>query len=240
MKRSEYPNISYAIPVCDEHVELAMLLNQLNAWIDESDQIVVQTDTGKVTKEVLSVIDEFAGICKSEFKTISFKLNNDFAAFKNNLKSHCTGRYVFQIDADELLGDSLLMNLPVFLHDNSEIDLFYIPRINIVEGITEEYAHSQHWNLQKIEFPIASELNEHVINFPDRQARLFKNLPEIKWRNRVHEVITGHKSYVDMASGLRELDAAQIQSWCLVHIKEIERQVKQNEAYSQILKNQYD
>lgn len=238
--KSKYPHISYAIPVCNEHMELETLLNQLNEWVDTHDQIIIQKDHDNVTEDVVSVIDEFGLKCKCEFDVISFPLRNDFASFKNHLKLYCSKDYVFQIDADEILGDSLLMDLPVLLYDNPDTDLFFLPRINIVKGLTIEYAESQHWQLRKTDFPIATELNEYVVNFPDRQARLFKNKPEIKWRNRVHEVVTGHKSYIDMASGMRELDPEQIQSWCLIHIKDLDRQIKQNEKYSRIIKSSYE
>jgi len=235
-----YPSISYAIPVCNEHEELNRLLNQLNDFVDIHDQIIIQKDQDNVTDKVNAVIEQFEEQCKCEFDVISFSLKNDFSTFKNNLKSYCRKDYIFQIDADETLGDSLLMHLPVLLNDNAETDLFFLPRINIVKGVTVDYAESQHWQLRKIEFPIAKELNENVVNFPDRQARLFKNKPEIKWRNRVHEVITGHKTFIDIASGLYELDPDQIQSWCLIHVKEFERQIKQNEKYSRIIKSSYE
>lgn len=237
---NNYPYISYAIPVCNEHMELERLLTQLNDWVASNDQIVIQKDQDNVTDEVITVIDNFKDVCKCQLDIISFSLRNDFASFKNNLKTHCNKDYVFQIDADETLGDSLLMDLPVLLYDNPDTDLFFLPRINIVKGLTIEYAESQHWQLRKSDFPIAKKLNEYVVNFPDRQARLFKNKPEIKWRNRVHEVITGHKSYIDMASGISELDPDQIESWCLIHIKDLDRQVKQNEKYSRIIKSSYE
>lgn len=237
---NKYPQISYAIPVCNEHAELETLLTQLNDWVDTHDQIIIQKDHDNVTQEVISVIDEFKDQCKCEFDVISFPLRNDFAAFKNHLKSYCRKDYVFQIDADEALGDSLLKDLHVLLYDNSDTDLFFLPRINIVTGLTTEYAESQHWQTKYIEFPISAQYNEPIVNFPDRQSRLFKNKPEIKWRNRVHEVITGHKTFIDMAAGLRDLDPDQIQSWCLLHVKSFDRQVKQNEKYKTLSLKQYE
>ena len=38
-------------------------------------------------------------------KVIGFPLNKDFKSFKNNLKSHCSKDYIFQIDADEIPAD---------------------------------------------------------------------------------------------------------------------------------------
>lgn len=238
--KNQYPQISYAIPVCNEHLELERLLDQLNEWVDIHDQIVIQKDTDNVTAEVVAVIDKFKENCKCELDVISFPLRNNFAEFKNHLKSFCRKDYVFQIDADETLGDSLLMDLPVLLHDNADTDLFFLPRINIVTGLTPEYAESQYWQVKSMEFPIGKHYNEPIVNFPDRQSRLFKNKPEIRWRNRVHEVITGHKTFIDMASGLHELDPDQIQSWCLLHVKSFDKQVKQNEKYKTLSLKQHE
>jgi hypothetical protein len=52
--------------------------------------------------------------------------------------------------------------------------------------------------------------------------RIYKNNPEIKWENKVHEVLGGYKtmSYLPID-----------EEWCLLHPKTIERQEKQNEYY---------
>ncbi len=61
------------------------------------------------------------------------------------------------------------------------------------------------------------------INFPDYQWRIYKNIPTIKWINKVHERLNGFKIY----STLPPLD-----EFCLLHPKTIERQEKQNEFYN--------
>ena len=52
--------------------------------------------------------------------------------------------------------------------------------------------------------------------------RIYKNNPEIKWENKVHEVLGGYKtmSYLPIDK-----------EWCLLHPKTIERQEKQNKYY---------
>ena len=85
--------ISYAIPVCNEHVELEKLLSFLVKHINENDEIVVQCDKGNTTPEVYKVLDSFkapVGL-KDPLKVIEFPLNGHFSNFKNNLKEHCTG-----------------------------------------------------------------------------------------------------------------------------------------------------
>ena len=51
--------------------------------------------------------------------------------------------------------------------------------------------------------------------------RIIKNLPEIEWKNKVHEVIIGAKLIADLPNGFE-----------LLHPKTIERQEKQNELYN--------
>ena len=52
--------ISYAIPVCNEHVELEKLLSFLIKHIDENDEIVVQCDKGNTTPKVHEVLSQYA------------------------------------------------------------------------------------------------------------------------------------------------------------------------------------
>jgi len=66
---------------------------------------------------------------------------------------------------------------------------------------------------------------EPIINFPDGQKRIFKNIPEIKWNGRVHETLVGYKTYAYLPP---------IEEWCLIHKKNITRQEKQNEFYTKI------
>jgi len=199
--------ISYAITACNEHVELDRLLNQLARNIRREDEIVIQLDT-TATPEVKYIVDSW-----STMKRVDFPLNNDFASFKNNLKSHCTKDYIFQIDADEYLSDQLMGWLPAILETNNEVEMFSVPRINTVEGLTEDHIKQWGWNV-----------NENGwVNYPDYQNRIFKNKPEIHWVNKVHEKIIGAKVISQIPF---EFD--------LIHPKTIERQEKQNQFYGTI------
>ena len=89
--------ISLAITVCNEHQELKTLLDYLQERaLSPEYEIVVQIDQDNYTEEVLDVILD-RGI-----KHWFFPLNKDFASYKNELKKHCSGEFIFQIDADEL------------------------------------------------------------------------------------------------------------------------------------------
>ena len=205
------PTISYAITACNEHVELERLLNQLNESIRLEDEIVVQLDI-TATAEVKAVAEKYNVGALYEYHRIQATLNNDFASFKNNLSEHCTRDYIFQIDADEYPHPELIENLPALLEHNPEIDVFLVPRINTVEGLTEEHIRKWGWNVQN-----------GRVNFPDYQWRIWVNKKDIKWINKVHERLDGFGLYCNLPL-LDEL--------CLYHPKDIIRQEKQNQYYN--------
>jgi len=201
--------ISYAIPVCNEAAELDRLLEQLTKYKRPGDEIVVQCDEGNTTQEVYAVISKY----DKDIVVVQFPLKGNFAAFKNNLKANCTGVWIFQIDADEYLTDSFIENLPSILQENPTVDLFLLPRINTVEGLTQEHINRWSWRVDK----------KGWVNFPDYQTRILQNSPKINWVGKVHEVLTGHASYVMLPP---------TEDYCLIHPKQIERQERQNNFYN--------
>jgi glycosyltransferase involved in cell wall biosynthesis len=201
--------ISYAIPVCNEDKELDRLLAQLLFHETPDMEVVVQCDQGNTSPEVYKILDKYSAF----IHVIEFPLKGNFAAFKNNLKKHCTGAWIFQIDADEYLSDSLIKNLPSILQTNPTVDLFLVPRINTVEGLTQEHISKWQWRVDEKEW----------VNFPDYQTRILQNSPKINWASKVHEVLTGHNNYVMLPAE---------EEYCLYHPKGIERQERQNNFYS--------
>ena len=147
-------------------------------------------------------------------KIIGFPLNKDFSTFKNNLKKHCTKDYIFQIDADEIPNDFLLQNLSDILTSN-EVDLIHIPRVNTVEGLTDEHINKWKWKVDE----------KGWVNFPDYQTRIYKNTEDVKWMNKVHERITGYSTFSNFPAE---------EQWSLYHHKQIDRQEQQNEFYETI------
>ena len=200
------PSISYAITACNEHVELERLLSQLTEHIRPEDEIVVQMDI-TATDEVKAVVNKY------KLMNYFHPLNKDFATFKNNLKGLCTKDYIFQIDADEYLSEELLEYIPAILEENSNVEMFSIPRINTVEGLTEQHIKQWGWRVDE----------RGWVNYPDYQNRILKNKPEIHWVNKVHEKIIGYKTTTELPPGFD-----------LIHPKTIERQEKQNNYYNTI------
>lgn len=208
-------SISFAITACNEHVELKRLLDQISLIIKPEDEIMLQLDTN-ATDEVKKVAEGYGIGASYEYHRIFFGLNNDFASFKNNLKDHCTRDWVFFIDADETLNYYFAKNIHEFLEMNKGIvDVISVPRVNKVNGLTEEHIYKWRWFVD----------DKGWVNWPDYQTRICANKKEIVWINKVHERLHGFKTSAQLPA---------LEEWSLTHIKDIERQEKQNSFYNKI------
>ena len=219
--------ISYGITVYNEYKELDNLLFHLSKHIREEDEVVITRDISKVgDKSIMQ--DDFYALEKvlekyeyntffepRQLKVTTFEFRKDFSKLKNYTKEHCSGDYIFHIDADEIPNEILLKQLPQILEIN-DTDLVWVPRINIVNGITDFHLNLWKWRITE----------EGWINFPDYQARIFKNADHIKWVKSVHEVIDGAKTYSHLPPH---------EELTLKHEKEIQKQEYQNKLYDSIL-----
>ena len=204
--------ISYAITVCNEFLEIQRLVNFLLRHKRLEDNIVVLFDEANGDPEVETFLR--AHSINGEFAWHKAKFNRHFADWKNKLSSLCSGDYIFQIDADEIPHQTLIELLPEVLEKNN-FDICLVPRVNTVEGITQEHIQKWGWNVNE----------KGWINWPDRQWRLYRNSPEIKWENKVHERLVGFKTYTSLP---------EVEEMSLYHPKTIEKQEKQNNLYNTI------
>ena len=204
--------ISYAITVCNELEEIQKLLNFLQLKIRQEDEIVIQYDDQSVTDEVMEYLTLMEKMHK--YTIVGFPLNKDFGSFKNNLKQSCTKDYIFQIDADEIPHEVLVEYLPQLLESN-QVDVIFVPRVNTVEGLTDEHIQKWKWKVNE----------EGWVNWPDYQLRIYKRTDDVEWRNKVHETITGYDTFSNFPAE---------EHWALYHPKQIDRQEKQNEFYETI------
>lgn len=204
--------ISYAVLTHNEGEYIEQILKFLSDNKGLDDEIVVVDDysSDPLSKGILEEYQDMGLI-----KLVKRELNNDFAEQKNYLTSLCTGDYIFQIDADELPSTFLMHNLSTILESNPGLEVYLVPRINTVEGLTPEHIAKWNWNVNE----------QGWINFPDYQWRIYKNDPKIKWINKVHEKLEGFSTYNGFPP-----DA----EYCLRHFKTIDRQEKQNEFYDTI------
>jgi hypothetical protein len=205
--------ISYAVTVCDEFIEIQQLLAFLLQNKRVQDEIVVLVDLTKnePTSELLGYLHKLSSNNKITLVEDSF--DGHFANWKNKLSSLCKGDYIFNIDADELPNPYLIQYLPTIIENNPEVDFYWVSRENFVEGITQEHIQKWRWRLD----------NSNRINFPDKQGRIYKNSPDIKWQNKVHEVLVGYKQYASLP---------EVTEFSINHTKTIQKQEKQNSYYN--------
>ena len=204
--------ISYSILTHNEDESLLKLIEFLVNHKDEEDEIVILDDysDNKTTKEIL---DTMCSIYEIKFE--QRHLLKDYAGQKNYLTRMCKGSYIVNIDADEIPHKSLMKNLKSVLEANPTIDLYWVPRVNTVDGITQEHIDKWKWNVNE----------QGWVNWPDYQGRIWRNRPNIMWKNKVHEVLTGYKEHTYLP--MEEI-------FCFYHPKEIKRQEEQNKFYDTI------
>ena len=202
--------ISYAITVCNELVEIQKLVSFLLENKRNEDEIVILYDSNNGEEGVEEYLR--AKSVNSEFAWHSGSFENHFADWKNKLTSLCSGDYIFQIDADEIPNKLLIEMLPELFKENPDNEVYMVPRVNTVEGLTEAHINKWKWNVD----------DNGWVNWPDYQWRIWKNKPEIKWKNKVHEVLEGYKKFAPLPS---------LETFALYHPKDIKKQEKQNSYY---------
>ena len=204
--------ISYAILTHNEGDYIEKLLSFLVKNKREGDEIVVVDDYSD-DKKTIKTLNKY----KNDISLYQRKFDGD-ATQKNYLNTKCSGDYILQLDADEIFKSEFIKILPTILESNKSTDLFYVPRINTVEGLTDELIAKWRWQVN----------DKGWVNFPDYQMRLFKNKPEIKWEGLLHSKIVGFKSYIALP---------QDELYCMIHPKGVERQTEQNDLYDRIEEN---
>ena len=204
--------ISYGITVCKELTEIQRLVSFLLENKRLEDDIVITYDSKNGSKEVEEYLR--AKSVNAEFNWHPFEFDRDYAKLKNFTKKMCSGDYIFHIDADEYPNEVLIKQLPQILEIN-DVDLVWIPRVNTVDGFTEEDVKRWGWKVTE----------KGWVNYPDYQARVFRNIDNIMWVRPLHEYISGCKTYAHLPPH-EELS--------LYHPKTLEKQIKQNEFYQSI------
>ena len=207
--------ISYGITVCDELAEIQELISFLLEHKRDEDEIVVTLDANNGLEAVRDYLKYTSTLEKFDWHLYPFEGN--FSDLKNNTKKMCSGDYIFHLDADEIPHEILMEQLHTILEMN-EVDLVWIPRVNTVEGITQEHIDKWGWRVS----------SKGWINYPDYQARVYRNTDAIHWTRKVHEYIVGTKEYSHLPPH-EELS--------LYHHKSIDKQEQQNRLYSDILEN---
>lgn len=202
--------ISYAILTHNEGDYVENLLSFLVKNKQPEDEIVVVDDysTDKLTQEILSKYEDSIILEYNKFENEEQQ--------RTYLESLCSGDYIFVFDADEIIHEKFIKVLPQLLETNPNVEMFYVPRINTVEGLTPTHVAKWRWQVNE----------KGWVNFPDAQKRIYKNDPKIQWSgHQVHGMVEGYETFAALPFE---------EQYSIYHNKQIDRQEKQNERYSKI------
>ena len=204
--------ISYAILTHNEDESLAKLLELIINYKDDLDEIVILDDYSE-NPQTSKIIKKYQKYHSVKFHQRHLKRN--FALQKNYLSKICKNDYIFNIDADEIPASFLIKNIKDIINNYPQIEVFWLPRINIVAGITEKHLQAWQWKINE----------QGWVNFPDYQGRIYKNNPRIRWKNSVHEVLNGYQ---------KDNFLPAEKDYALLHYKKINQQEKQNKFYNNL------
>lgn len=205
--------ISYAITVCNEYDEIQRLVEFLLKNKRPVDEIVVLYDQKNGNEEIADWLVKHNKL--PNFQMWRGFFDGHFGEWKNKLLDYCSGDYIFQIDADEMPHVDLIHILPEILISNPKNEVFLVPRVNTVDGLTEEHIKKWRWNVN----------SKGWINFPDFQTRIWKKEGRIRWYGKVHERLVNFNTYTNLPED---------ETFSLHHYKDINRQEKQNDLYDEL------
>lgn len=213
---------------------------------DEYEIVIV--DDNSTDQTTLDAFQKFA----SDITVVKHSLNGDFAIHKNFMNSVCSGDWILNLDADETISAAFLDAIPLYIEANPDIDAYWLPRVNTVNGLTLPHVQKWGWVLETLpEFTKAKVLDptspeydllkqygfiireengfvtyhQPIIQWPDPQMRLYRNESHIKWQGAVHERLIGFVNFSAFPF---------TPEFAIQHHKEIERQDAQNSFYETI------
>jgi len=208
--------ISYCITVYNEIDYIKNLIDNLvSVKTDDEEIVVIQTHKDPIEKEQQWYKDINDYLRSKNISEHLYHFDGNFSNLKNHMNSLATKTYIFNLDADENMRKEAFPIIRQIINE-SNLDLYLFPRVNTVDGLTDEDIKEWSWKVNE----------KGWVNWPDFQPRLYKNNNKIKWVGDVHERIEGYENYGTIVEN--ELLAIQ-------HHKHITRQRYQNNFYNSII-----
>ena len=194
-KNGVRPDVKYSVCMITYNDEECIRDTMENVSPYLVDDFVI-TDGGS-TDKTIDIIKEY------NINLLHKKWADNFEIQKNNSLEHATQEWRIWIDADETYEPIFWNQLVWYIRDaqQREVDCINVPRINIVHGLTPQFAEENAWNISYFNW----------VNYPDYQQRVFKS--HCKFAGRTHERIINVKK-----------DAALVGVHCK-HPKTLERQI---------------
>lgn len=227
--------ISYLVTCSTETDTLRKLLIRLKNDLENDELIIIIDGSNRETSRIVYDIEHEHPVTQVEGNTYfstpkkvsnitsyTHSLNADYGTHKNYGTLQCTGDWIFQLDGDELPSSNIIgENLHSIIESNTEVELIYVPRINDYKGVQPHHAAQWGWRLTE-----SPSLHRPLVNFPDFQGRIFRNIPDrIRWDRKLHEKIEGHRQYSFLPPE---------EDYALYHDKTIEKQLETNYRYNKV------
>jgi len=247
--------ISFLVTTHNEDSDLEILLDQLVEFVKMSEDEIVVLDDYSDNPKTLQLFEKYA----DNIKLVKHKLDvkgSGFGGHKQFGNEQCSGDFIFQIDSDEYFSDGLLENMKSLISENPQVELFLVPRINIIRGMTERNAMMFGWEISKIDGIATEDVfhdNDEEFEFlkkykfavsesriSDNQVKLHYNYPICNWRSGDYQYrLYKNAPHIKWTRPLHELiEGAKVMTqiprepnFALIHDKHMDRQIKQNQFY---------
>lgn len=152
--RTVQPELSLCMIARDEEARIAECLESIAPYVDE--MVVVDTGSRDRTPEI-------AAACGA--RVLQMQWPDSFAAARNQSLEHARGRWIFWMDADDVLPPEEGPKLRELIASRPELDAAWQVQVRIPPG-PSEFSHS---------------VVDHV--------KLFPNRPDLRFEHRIHEQI---------------------------------------------------
>ena len=171
-KKRPKANYSVAMITLDDADCVADTLLNVTPYVTD-DFVVVDGGSTDGTLEILNGWD-----CVSLHEKT---WEDDFETQKNFALEATTQEWRILIDADEEYEHLFWNQLPWYIlqANTDDVDCISVPRINIVDGLTQDMVEKNSWQLSHFNW----------VNYPDYQQRVYKR--NCKYSGRTHERIVG-------------------------------------------------
>jgi len=148
--------------------EIDYIRNAISSCSFADEIVVVDGGSTDGTQDFLKSLDKRITLIESPW-------DNDFSKQRQKSLDACTGDWVVRIDSDEVFSEVFETEIRSYL-ENTNSNAITIRQCNLVGNI--DYYSKRYDNFESI-------------------PRIFKKTPAIKWKNKIHEIITGIEGTID-------------------------------------------